>query len=135
MRSSCLASLRTETEASFPVEATMPAATFALRLKKSQVDTRTETAGRRSRQQYEDLVESLEAIVWRANAHTFEHVYVSEQAETVLGYPVNDWLRQPHFKETHLHPDDRMQVLATYRQAAHDPLHHLRDYCLTGRAG
>ena len=113
----------------------MPAATFALRSKKPQVDTRTETAGRRSGQQYEDLVESLEAIVWRANAHTFEHVYVSEQAETVLGYPVNDWLLQPHFKETRLHPDDRMQVLATYRQAAHDSTHHRLDYRIRAADG
>jgi hypothetical protein len=66
----------------------MPAATFPMHSKRSQVDTPIETAAPRGRQQYEDLVESLEAIVWRANAHTLEHVYVSEQAETVLGYPL-----------------------------------------------
>ena len=115
----------------------MPAMTFVVHSKTSQIDPliRTETDARRSQQQYEDLVKSLEAIVWRANAHTFEHVYVSEQAETVLGYPVSDWLGQPHFKETHLHPDDRLRVLAAYRQAAHDLNRHGLDYRMTGADG
>lgn len=119
------------------VEAIMPATTFAVHSKRPQLDTmiRSETATDRNRQQYEDLVESLEAIVWRANADTFEHVYVSEQAETVLGYPVSEWLRQPHFKQTHLHPDDRMQVLAAYREAAHDQDHHRLDYRMTAADG
>lgn len=108
----------------------MPAMTFAVHSRRSEVDTviPTDTVVRRSQQQYEDLVQSLEAIVWRANAHTFEPVYVSEQAETLLGYPVSDWLHQPHFKERHLHPEDRMQVLAAYRLAAHDLTHHRLDY-------
>ena len=74
-------------------------------------------AAQRSGRRYQDLVESLEAIVWRADAVTLEHTYVSEQAESILGYPVGQWL-QPHFRETHLHPDDRLKVFAFYRQAA-----------------
>ena len=115
----------------------MPATTFAEHANNFQVDplVRTETAARRCRQQYEDLVESLEAIVWRANADTLKHVYVSEQAEPVLGYPVSEWLREPHFKETHLHPDDRIQVLAAYRRAAHDLTQHRLDYRMTSADG
>jgi PAS domain S-box-containing protein len=111
--------------------------TFDVHSKRSQVETvtRTQPTARRSQQQYQDLLESLEAIVWRANAHTFEPVYVSDQAETLLGYPVSDWLHDPHFKETHLHPDDRMQVLATYRRAAHDQTHHRLDYRMTAADG
>ena len=115
----------------------MAAVTFALHSNRSQVEPaiRTERSTRRSQQQYEDLVESLEAIVWRADAHTFVHVYVSEQAEALLGYPVTDWLGQPQFKETHLHPDDRIQVLAAYRKAAHDLSHHRLDYRIIGADG
>jgi PAS domain S-box-containing protein len=88
-----------------------------------------------SQQDYEDLVGSLEAIVWRANAATGEHLYVSTQAERLLGYPINTWHRQPYFKEAHLHPDDRMKVLALYRRAAQDLAHHRLDYRMRAADG
>lgn len=97
--------------------------------------SQAQAAARRTQQQYQDLVGSLEAIVWRANAATCEHIYVSEQAERVLGYPASAWLRHPAFKETHLHPDDRMRVLALYRQAAQDLAHHRLDYRMTASDG
>lgn len=94
-----------------------------------------QAVGHRTQQQYEDLVGSLEAIVWRANAATCEHTYVSEQAERVLGYPTGDWLRQPGFKEVHLHPEDRIKVLTLYRRAAQDLAHHRLDYRMTAADG
>ena len=112
---------------SVPVQAERP--------KDSRLISQAEAAARRSRHQYEELVGSLEAIVWRANAATFEHLYVSEQAESVLGYPVGTWLRLPHFKVTRLHPDDRMKVLACYRRAAQDRSHHRLDYRMAAADG
>lgn len=116
----------------------MPAMTFpvdAVRPEHSETMSQAEAAARRSQQQYVELVGALEAIVWRADASTFEHIYVSEQAERVLGYPIGDWLRHPHFKETRLHPDDRMKVLATYREAAQDQTHHGLDYRMAAADG
>jgi PAS domain S-box-containing protein len=94
-----------------------------------------EAAADLTRQQYEELVGSLEAIVWRAHALTFEHSYVSGQAELVLGFSRDEWLSQPQFKETRLHPDDRMKVLACYRQAAQDMAQYRLDYRMTARDG
>jgi PAS domain S-box-containing protein len=94
-----------------------------------------EAAARRTQQQYEDLIGSLDAIVWRANAATCEHIYVSEQAEHVLGYAIGDWLREPNFKEMHLHPHDRIKVLAFYRRAAQDLTQHRLDYRMTAADG
>lgn len=116
----------------------MPASTVPVRTERpedSVLISRAEAVARHSQHQYDELVRSLEAIVWRANAHTFEHVYVSEQAETVLGYSMNEWLRQPHFKVTRLHPDDRMRVLATYRRAAQDRRQHRLDYRMASAEG
>ena len=94
-----------------------------------------EATARRTQLHYEGLMGSLDAIVWRANAATCELTYVSEQAERLLGYPTSAWLRQPDFKETHLHPDDCMKVLALYRRAAQDLAHHRLDYRMTAAAG
>jgi PAS domain S-box-containing protein len=44
--------------------------------------------------------------------------YMSPQIETLLGFPVSDWL-QPNFFLTRLHPDDHDRVLAEVEQTHH----------------
>ena len=56
---------------------------------------------------FRDLVNSIEGIVWEADAQTFRFLFVSEQAQRVLGYPVERWLSEPAFWKDHIHPDDR----------------------------
>ena len=54
-----------------------------------------------------DLVNSIERIVWEADAQTLQFLFVSQQAQRVLGHPVERWLSEPTFWEDHLHLDDR----------------------------
>src|SRR5438132_3708003 len=61
----------------------------------------------RTRRRYRDLVNSVEGIVWEAAAATLSFVFVSDHAERVLGYPVEQWLSEPTFWKDHLHPEDR----------------------------
>jgi PAS domain S-box-containing protein len=56
---------------------------------------------------FRDLVNSIEGIVWEADAVTFTFSFVSQQAERVLGYPVERCLNEPTFWRDHIHPDDR----------------------------
>ena len=49
----------------------------------------------------------LDAFIWSANVRTFEFSFVSPQAPVLTGFGVSVWLKQPHFWELHLHPDDR----------------------------
>jgi PAS domain S-box-containing protein len=83
---------------------------------------------------YRDLVRSLEAIVWRADAATFQGTYISEQAERILGHPLSEW-KQPHFKETHLHPEDRLKVVTSYREAIEDGEKHRLEYRMRAADG
>ncbi len=55
---------------------------------------------------YEALVDSIDGIVWEADANTFRFSYVSRQAERLLGYPVHRWTDEPGFWKDHIHPDD-----------------------------
>ncbi|HEX3102282.1 MAG TPA: PAS domain-containing protein, partial [Pyrinomonadaceae bacterium] len=57
--------------------------------------------------QYESLVQSIDGIVWEAEADTFRFRFVNERAEKILGYPVEQWLAEPEFWVNHLHPADR----------------------------
>jgi PAS domain S-box-containing protein len=54
---------------------------------------------------YSKLINSLDAIVWEADAETFQFTFVSPQAERILGYPISHWL-EPNFWRDHTHPDD-----------------------------
>lgn len=68
---------------------------------------RTEEALRRSQQQYQALVHSIDGIVWEADAATLQFTFVSPQAERLLGYPVAQWVTEPDFWPRHMHPEDR----------------------------
>src|SRR3954468_20029882 len=55
---------------------------------------------------YSTLVNSLGGIVWEADGKNFQFTFVSEQAEEILGYPIEQWLEEPDFWRKHTHPDD-----------------------------
>jgi PAS domain S-box-containing protein len=57
------------------------------------------------------LLDALPAIAWSASAQTFRFTYINPAAETLLGYPAQRWLDEPHFWTEHLHPDDRHVAL------------------------
>ena len=60
---------------------------------------------------FDDLVGSLDAIVWEADGDDYRMTYVSPRCGEIAGYPPEEWLRQPEFWEHHLHPDDRERAI------------------------
>ena len=94
-----------------------------------------EAAIRQAQRRYEELVDSLEAIVWRADAGSFRTSYVSKRAEGILGYPIPRWLCEPAFWGAHLHPEDRLKAVASYRRATQDKRHHALEYRMVASDG
>ena len=76
-----------------------------------------DTALRLSQQKFETLVNSIEGVVWEANPETFRFIFVSKQAERLLGYSLEQWLETESFWEDHLHPEDRERAVQTSRIA------------------
>jgi len=77
-----------------------------------------EAAAEAAERRYRALVDNLDrAFVWEADATTFSFSYVSSRAEAMVGYPRERWLAERNFWGNHLHPDDRDEVLATFRKA------------------
>jgi PAS domain S-box-containing protein len=66
---------------------------------------------RRSQQQYMELVNNVDGIVWEADARTAAMTFVSSQAERILGYPVSAWTASATFWQDHLHPADRAEAI------------------------
>ncbi len=68
---------------------------------------RAEEALRKSQQQYAGLVNTIDGIVWEADAATQQFTFVSPQAKEMLGYPVERWTEEPDFWPSHIHEEDR----------------------------
>jgi len=71
---------------------------------------------RESRERYQILIEGIDAIVWEADAVTHQFSFVSPQAEKVLGYPVEQWFKEPTFLIDKIHPDDREGAIFSRRR-------------------
>lgn len=67
---------------------------------------------RRAQDDLAAVIQSVEGIVWEADARTFQFTYVSPQAQRLLGYPLERWLLEPNFWPEHLHPEDRAPAVA-----------------------
>lgn len=59
----------------------------------------------------EHIVNSINGIIWEANAETFAFQYISPQVETVLGFTPEEWLTNNTFWQDHIHPDDRERTI------------------------
>jgi len=79
-------------------------------------------------QRFHDLVQSLDAIVWEADATTWQFTFVSQSAEALLGYPVERWLAEPAFWVNLVHPEDRAQVLSVYQAVIQEGGDHAFEY-------
>lgn len=94
-----------------------------------------EDALRRSQQQYASLIDSVEGIVWEADAKTFQFTFVSKQAERLLGYPLEQWTDEPTFWVDHVHPEDREATVNFCKTAVEKLENHEFDYRMADAEG
>ncbi len=88
-----------------------------------------------SKQQYEALVNSVEGIVWEADAKTLRFTFVSRQAERLLGFPVEQWLQVPDFWSSHIHPEDRQWAVEHCLRATAERRDHSFEYRMLAADG
>ena len=95
----------------------------------------SEEAQRRAEEQYRTIVESVHAIVWRGDADTLQFTFVSREAESLLGYSVNQWTEESDFWVSHIHPDDRERAVSFCRKAARERRSHDFEYRMIASDG
>ena len=84
---------------------------------------------------FRDLVNSVEGIVWEADAETFAFSFVNEQAERILGYPIERWFNEPTFWKDHLHADDRDWATEFCTKATAEKRNHDFEYRMIAADG
>jgi two-component system sensor histidine kinase/response regulator len=71
-----------------------------------------------SEQRYRQLVESAQVILWQRGIDSPQFRFVNQEAEVLLGYPLEEWLSRPTFWADHIYPQDRALVEACCTAAA-----------------
>jgi PAS domain S-box-containing protein len=88
-----------------------------------------------AQQRFSDLVNSVEGIVWEADVPSFQFLFISKQAERILGYPVERWLSEPTFWKDHVHPEDREWALQFCQTATAEKRDHEFEYRMIAADG
>jgi PAS domain S-box-containing protein len=94
-----------------------------------------EDAIKRSQEKFNSLVNTIDGIVWEADAATFHFTYVSEHAEKLLGYSKSEWTNDPHFWANHIHPDDREWVVGFCENYTRLKREHQFEYRMIAKDG
>ena len=69
---------------------------------------------------YRYLVEAVQVILWRKNLGSSAFSFVNQEAESLLGYPLEQWLANPAFWIDHTHPEDRALVESKCNRVAEE---------------
>ena len=88
-----------------------------------------------SQRRYQALVHSIDGIVWEADPRAFRFLFVSRQAERILGYPVERWLTQPRFWRNQIHPEDLERVRGALSNAVKQKRGHEVEYRMIASGG
>lgn len=86
-------------------------------------------------QRVEDIINTVDGVVWECNAQTLEFSFVSQQAKRMLGYPIWRWTEEPTFWRDHIHPEDRESAIAHRHQASTTMESHEFEYRMIAHDG
>lgn len=70
---------------------------------------RLEETMKKEQHALDNIISSIDGIVWEVDANTMQFIYISPSAMRMLGYTQEEWLKDPNFWADHIHPDDRQK--------------------------
>lgn len=122
--------------------ATTPETTFQdrdLRLARGIADIASLALGNAHRlselERFHELVESLDAVFWEADATTLAFTFVGGRAERLLGTDVAGWPSQGRVWGDHIASEDRDEARALSRDAMREGKDHSLEYRVTTPQG
>jgi PAS domain S-box-containing protein len=106
---------------------------------RTEID-RLQAAVAMSERRFRDLIHGLDAVVWEAETDAAvplarRYTFVSQWAETALGYPAGRWIADPGFWAEIIAPEDREQVESQTRTALTQRRDHEIEYRARGGDG
>ncbi|MBS1780856.1 MAG: PAS domain-containing protein [Bacteroidetes bacterium] len=89
---------------------------------------RIEQAFIESSDKYQSLIQTVDGIVWEADAETLSFSFVSDKVKSILGYSPEEWYSDPDFWANHIHPEDRAQAVQYCLVKTRESQNHSLDY-------
>jgi PAS domain S-box-containing protein len=89
----------------------------------------------KSQKSYKQLVNSIDGIVWEADAQSFEYSFVSDQTERLLGYSSEQWTADRNFWPSHIHPEDREWAVNYCAMTTRNKKDHVFEYRMIAADG
>ncbi len=71
-----------------------------------------------SRKRVENILNSIDGIVWECDAETQRLHFISAKTQAILGYTVEEWKNDNDFWLKHIHPDDQNNAEETFNRIA-----------------
>lgn len=68
-------------------------------------------------QNLNELIQGIDGFIWEFDVALYRYLYVSQQAQSMLGYDQNRWIEDPEFQHKITHPDDIEQVKLAFDDA------------------
>jgi PAS domain S-box-containing protein len=91
---------------------------------------------RQAEARYRSLVEQIPAITYLTSPQpSLDMIYVSPQAEAILGFTPEEWLQDPALWERQLHPEDYEKVKSKLQNARSDGQAYQEEYRFRTRDG
>lgn len=88
-----------------------------------------------TKQQYQSLIQTIDGIVWEADAQSFIFNYVSPQTEEILGYSADQWVGEKEFWQSIIHPEDRNEAVEYCHYKTQEGLNHSFEYRIKHKDG
>ena len=89
--------------------------------------TETRDFGPRLAHENARLMDVIDGIVWEA-VSPMRFTFVSRQAERIIGFPPDRWIKDPEFWEKHIYREDRERVVTARAEAIRKPADHVLEY-------
>jgi PAS domain S-box-containing protein len=117
------------------LETDAPAEVLRKKVNRLISERRSRRALREAEARYRSLIESLPAIVYVAEVEApYRPIYVSPEIES-LGYPLEEWRRNPDLWASILHEEDRARIMGEADATARPARSTECEYRLTARDG
>jgi PAS domain S-box-containing protein len=84
---------------------------------------------------YENLVNSIDGIVWQGDFPSLRFTFVSQQSERLLGYPAERWTDEATFWQDHIHAGDLDRIMDILQRLTTNHRHRNIEYRMIAADG
>lgn len=96
---------------------------------------KTEEALLSSKRNFQNLIQTIDGVVWEADAETFAATFISDKVEWLLGYTAEEWLADPEFWRKNIYEVDQEYAVAYCHQQTQKMASHTFDYRMIKKNG